>query len=76
MSFTSFVVLFHSFVYAHVCGLSGHFPFLFVVPLTYSFIASSLTYILTLHQLHFHHASLSKFDAFNVFYTYIIIFNL
>ena len=42
MSFTSFVVLFHSFVCTHVCGLSGHFPFLFVVPLAYSFIAISL----------------------------------
>ena len=50
MSFTSFVVLFHSFVYAHVCGLSGHFPFLFVVPLAYSFIASSLTPHLIIHH--------------------------
>ena len=56
VSFTSFVVLFHSFVCAHVCGLSGHFPFLFVVPLAYSFIASSLTLhlIIRFDQLHFH----------------------
>ena len=47
ISFTSFVVLFHSFVCAHVCGLSDHFPVLFVVPLAYSFIVSSLTPHLT-----------------------------
>ena len=35
---------------AHVCGLSGHFPFLFVVPLAYSFIASSLTPHLIIHH--------------------------
>ena len=54
MSFTSFVVLFHSFVYAHVCGLSHHFPFLFIVPisLAYSFIVSSKTpHIIIQHNL-------------------------
>ena len=72
MSFTSFVVLFHSFVCAHVCGLSGHFPFLFVVPLAYSFIASSLTpHLITKHfdmHLHYHHASLSNDDYVTVLF--------